>query len=57
MNRTFQVSSSFFTAGIEVSESKIVIDAPPIIKYMKGWKLGDVRKYCSKRNFKLKEVV
>ena len=44
-----------FTAGITLHDD-VVIEAAPIIKYMKGWKRDSVRSYCKERKWEVVTV-
>lgn len=44
-----------FTAGI-VLRDDVVVDAAPIVKYMKGWKRSSVRSYVAERGWAIKVV-
>lgn len=51
----FQIKSRYFTAGIQVIAS-VVVQAAPIVNYMKGWPLAKVKVYCSRKNFTINRV-
>jgi hypothetical protein len=40
-----QIYATHFTAGI-VLDDDVVIEAAPIVRYMKGWKRATVADYC-----------
>jgi hypothetical protein len=44
-----------FTAGIVLWDDK-VIEAAPIVRYMKGWSRDRVRSYCKERGFSVEVV-
>jgi len=44
------VTSRHFCAGIVVA-ANTVIDAAPILQYMKGWSMEDVITYCNKKGW------
>ena len=44
-----------FTAGIVLWDDKVV-EAAPIVKYMKGWTRDRVRAYCKERGFSVSVV-
>jgi hypothetical protein len=46
-----QIDAPHFCAGAVLSEGK-VIQAAPIIHYMKGWKLPKIQDYCKKKGWK-----
>jgi len=50
-----QITSRWFCAGV-VLDADVVIEAAPIIKYMKGWSRERVVAYCKQRGFKIVEV-
>jgi hypothetical protein len=52
MKSLFIVESSYFTAGFEAENNKVV-RAAPIIKYFVGWCIDTVIAYCKKKNFKI----
>jgi len=55
--RIFRISAPYFTVGIYVCRvMEEVTFAPPIVKYMKGWDLGQVDDYCWKKKWKLEEL-
>lgn len=56
MNDLYQITSPYFCAGIDFKGSLLVKEAAPIIKYMKGWTLQNVKEYCKKKRFKITSV-
>ena len=48
----YQIISHYFTAGI-ITKNNLVVDAAPIVKYMVGWDLAKVNKYCLNKKFKI----
>lgn len=50
-----RIESSYFVAGIEV-ENNLVTNSAPIIKYMVGWHVDRVWKYCLSKNWNLERV-
>lgn len=53
----YQIQAKHFTAGLEVRKFDAeVVFAAPIVKYMKGWSLGEVEVYCEKKGWKIIEV-
>lgn len=52
------IESSYFSAGVVVEEveSGIVIAAAPILKYMIGWGVEEVKRYCEKKGWKYLEI-
>jgi hypothetical protein len=53
--RLIRISAPHFCAGADVKDGKI-IDAAPIIKWMKGRTLWWVRKYCEKKKWEIEVV-
>jgi hypothetical protein len=51
-----QIKNDRFTAGIVLRDDR-VIDAAPIVKYMKGWKRDSVRSYCKERRWQISVVM
>ena len=51
----YQVIAPHFTAGFEVWDG-VVFEAAPIIKYMSGWGIGKVRRYCVQKGWELNDV-
>jgi hypothetical protein len=53
----YRIVAPYFTVGIQVCRvMEEVVFAPPIVKYMKGWHLGEVDDYCWKKKWKLEKV-
>lgn len=52
---TYQVTSSFFCAGVRV-RGNIIFDAAPILDYTKGWTVEKLKNYCRVRNWTLQAV-
>lgn len=50
-----QIKATHFTAGIVMTDD-VVIEAAPIIKYMRGWTRAAVRNYCNKKRWKISVV-
>jgi hypothetical protein len=50
-----QIDAPHFHAGI-VLQADRVVEAAPIVKYMKGWTRERVRKYCNNRGWKVSVV-
>lgn len=50
-----QIDAPHFNCGI-VLENDCVIEAAPIVKYMRGWSRGKVRDYCAKKHWKIAVV-
>ena len=50
-----QIRADNFTAGIALRDDRVV-EAAPIVKYMKGWKRDSVRSYCKERRWEISVV-
>ena len=50
--KLLRIKSSYFVVGVEINEGK-VIRCPPIVKYMKGWNIDKVIKYCRNKGWKM----
>lgn len=56
----YRIEAKYFTVKIEaeypVTEhiDQVCTFAPPIVKFMKGWKWNRVEKYCEQKGWKLK---
>jgi hypothetical protein len=50
-----QIRADKFTAGIVLWDDKVV-EAAPIVKYMKRWSRDRVREYCAKRKWTISVV-
>lgn len=50
------IDSGYFRAGI-VTRLGVVIKAPPIVDYMKGWLFQAVEVYCKKKKWKLEQII
>jgi len=50
-----QIKTDRFTAGIVLRDDR-VIEAAPIVKYMKGWRRSSVRSYCKERRWEVSVV-
>lgn len=48
--RLIQISSGYFCAGV-VIENDLVIEAAPIVMYMKGWSHERVISYCRRKHW------
>lgn len=42
----WRIESSYFVAGLIVSDKGFVIDAAPILNWMKGKRWSDMKRYC-----------
>lgn len=51
-----QITSRYFTADIEAQDGKVV-DAAPILAYMKGKSLDEVRKYVEFKGWGYEVIV
>lgn len=51
-SEAFQISAKHFVAGLIVKDG-IVIEAAPIISYMRKWKQSAVFDYCAKKGWKI----
>lgn len=45
-----RIKAGHFTAGLVIKNS-IVIEAAPIVMYMKGWRAEQVEKYCKNKKW------
>ena len=56
----YQIKAPYFTAGLFFGYSKgddlFVMEAAPIIKYMKGWNLNRLENYCKRKGWDCNEV-
>lgn len=50
-----QIKAPHFTAGIVLWDDR-VIEAAPIVKYMKRWDRDRVRKYCENKDWSITVV-
>lgn len=48
----YQVIAGHHCSGLIVFGGK-VIEAPPIVKYMRGWTIAQVRRYCEEKRWRL----
>ena len=51
----YQITAPYFCAGIITTE-KVVRAAAPIVKYMVGWPMGKVERYCEQKGWSLELV-
>jgi len=52
----YRIDAQCFSVKITVDQfSRVCIFAPPIVRYMRGWKYGAVEQYCRKKGWKLHE--
>ena len=49
------IDAPHFYCGIVLRQDHVV-EAAPIVKYMKGWSRDRVREYCQKKNWKVAVV-
>ncbi len=49
----WQITSPYFCAGLVANETGEILDAAPIIGYMKTWRLQHVKQYCDRKKWKL----
>lgn len=49
------IEAPHFTAGIVLWDDKVV-EAAPIIRYMRKWSRGKVRDYCKARDWKISVI-
>lgn len=52
-----QITSRYFTASVLVAADGKVADAAPILAYMKGWQLSDVKTYAMFKGWGIEIVV
>ena len=45
-----RIVSSYFVVGI-ILDADLVIEAPPIVRYMKGWYISRVYSYCKMKGW------
>lgn len=50
------IRSPYFTCGI-ITRDKLVVEAPPIVKYMTGWNTSKVRAYCDKKGWSYAKII
>lgn len=50
-----QIDAPHFCCGVEFDDDIVVLTAP-IVKYMMGWDLDQVRYYCDSKRWKFTEV-
>jgi len=50
-----QITAPYFVAGI-VLEDRVVVEAAPIVKYMKGWHGIRALAYCKRKRWTVVEV-
>lgn len=48
--RLYEIKSNYFTAGIEIFDGEVAC-TPSIVKYMCGWPLDKVRRYCEEKGW------
>ena len=46
-----RVQANHFTAGANFEENKVCKPLAPIIRYMDGWSVDQVIKYCDKKKW------
>ena len=47
-----RIKSSYFVAGVVLENAK-VIQAAPIVNYMRGWSVENVIEYCRAKGWKV----
>ena len=52
----YQITSPYFTAGIEVAQDGVVVKAAPIVKYLGNTNIAWVRNYCQKKGWLLEAI-
>lgn len=58
----FRIEAPHFAAGgssirkMGLYKDELVVEAAPIIKYMKGWYLSKVASYCKKKNWEFMTI-
>lgn len=50
-----QIDAPHFVAGI-VLDSDVVVEAAPIVRYMRGWTRDRVCAYCQRKGWSVKSV-
>ena len=50
-----RIESHYFVVGVIITD-EIVVRAPPIVKYMKGWSVQRVTNYCEKKGWKMTKL-
>lgn len=53
--RLYQITAPHFCAGLVVRERHVMKPAP-ILSYMRGWELAEVRDYCRRKGWRVVEV-
>ena len=52
MEQLYQITSSYFCAGI-ITKNKIIIKAAPIIKWTVGKSISEIIIHCTKKDWKI----
>lgn len=52
----YEISSSYFVAGILVNHKGVVYKTAPILKRFSFWNLWKVRQYCENKHWKLSRL-
>lgn len=55
MKAFYRIESPYFVVGV-LFDNNVVIDVPPIVKYIKGWQLSKVMRYCTNKQWKLEKI-
>lgn len=55
MNITASIDAPHFCAGIVLHDDRVV-EAAPIVDYMKGWTRAQVKEYCAKKGWRASVV-
>lgn len=56
MTSTVLIDSGYFYCAVVVRD-KVVIEAAPIVRYMKGWSSLRVRDYCKSKGWKYGKII
>ena len=54
MERVIQIQAPHFCASIVLVNNEVV-EAAPIVKYMVGWQLDHIERYCAQKRWRLEE--
>ena len=54
--KLIRISAPYFCAGAEIDHNNNVINAAPILKWMKGRNLWWIEKYCNKKKWEIEVI-
>lgn len=52
----YRITAPHFTAGAVSNEDGVIEHTAPIVKYMQGWPIDKVQKYCASKNWTFETV-